>query len=50
MSINEALADFHARQRKERIVNAIIIGVWLLSTHALAGIVGAYVWHLIRGC
>jgi len=50
MSINTIYADYHARQRKDRIISACIIGAVLLSTHVLAGIVGAYVWHLLRGC
>lgn len=50
MTISNIYAEYHARQRKQRIIDACIIGLFLLSTHALAGIVGAYVWHLLRGC
>ena len=48
--IDAIYADFHQRQRKQRIIDACIVGLVLLSTHALAAMVGAYVWHLIRGC
>lgn len=48
--IHDAFADYHARERKRRIVDATIIIAWWLSTHVLAGIIGAYVWHLSSGC
>jgi hypothetical protein len=37
-------------RRRERIVSLTLVGLLLIATHATAATLGAYVWHLIRGC
>ena len=59
LTLDEHLADdasmalvYHRaeqRARRERIVSGVLVGLFLLATHALAGIVGAYVWDLMQG-
>ena len=47
MTISNIYAEYHARQRKQRIIDACIIGLFLLSTtRSLA--LSARMWHLLR--
>lgn len=60
LTLDEHLADdasmahvYHRaeqRARRERIVSGVLVGLLLIATHIVAGIAGAYVWHLMQGC
>ena len=48
-SMTHVLARADLMARRERIVSAVLVGLTLIATHVVAGIVGAYVWDLMQG-